>query len=103
MHTLTECKCLSAVKPSIAFTHEAGKPHAPSMSLCYTIRENIYEMKHSGVQRGIPREDQCCSCFTLPATTTFSGVTTMTSPKTVLCISSYEKGQEFIRECKRQE
>src|SRR5258708_19664883 len=22
--------------------------------------------------------------------------------KTVLCISSYEKGQEFIRECKRQ-
>src|SRR5947208_8438246 len=28
---------------------------------------------------------------------------TMTSPKTVLCISSYEKGQEFIRECKRQE
>lgn len=27
----------------------------------------------------------------------------MTSPKTVLCISSYEKGQEFIRECKRQE
>ena len=27
----------------------------------------------------------------------------MTSPKTVLCITSYEKGQEFIRECKRQE
>jgi len=29
---------------------------------------------------------------------------TMTNiaPKTVLCISSYEKGQEFIRECKRQ-
>ena len=24
------------------------------------------------------------------------------SPKTVLCISSYEKGQEFISECKRQ-
>ncbi len=23
-------------------------------------------------------------------------------PKTVLCITSYEKGQEFIRECKRQ-
>src|SRR5207244_12343768 len=23
-------------------------------------------------------------------------------PKTVLCMSSYEKGQEFIRECKRQ-
>jgi hypothetical protein len=47
MHTLTECKCLSAVKPSIAFTHEAGKPHAAYVSLCYTIRENIYEMKHS--------------------------------------------------------
>src|SRR5437588_12973526 len=27
----------------------------------------------------------------------------MTSPKTVLCITSYEKGQEFMRECKRQE
>ena len=27
----------------------------------------------------------------------------MTSPKAVLCITSYEKGQEFIRECKRQE
>ncbi|MGH7495769.1 MAG: ATP-grasp domain-containing protein [bacterium] len=25
-----------------------------------------------------------------------------TPPKTILCISSYEKGQEFIRECKRQ-
>jgi len=24
------------------------------------------------------------------------------SPKTILCIASYEKGQEFIRECKRQ-
>ncbi|MGH7455062.1 MAG: ATP-grasp domain-containing protein, partial [bacterium] len=24
-------------------------------------------------------------------------------PKTILCIASYEKGQEFIRECKRQE
>ena len=24
-------------------------------------------------------------------------------PKTILCITSYEKGQEFIRECKRQE
>src|SRR6266699_3378964 len=24
------------------------------------------------------------------------------SPKTVLCLSSYEKGQEFLRECKRQ-
>src|SRR6266699_3608139 len=32
------------------------------------------------------------------------GMMTMTdrAPKTVLCISSYEKGQEFIRECKRQ-
>ena len=24
------------------------------------------------------------------------------SPKTILCLSSYEKGQEFLRECKRQ-
>ena len=34
----------------------------------------------------------------------FLGVMTMTdvSPKTVLCICSYEKGQEFLRECKRQ-
>src|ERR1051326_1947597 len=24
------------------------------------------------------------------------------SPKTMLCICSYEKGQEFVRECKRQ-
>jgi hypothetical protein len=24
------------------------------------------------------------------------------SPKTILCVASYEKGQEFIRECKRQ-
>src|SRR5438270_2631613 len=24
------------------------------------------------------------------------------SPKTILCITSYEKGQEFMRECKRQ-
>lgn len=24
------------------------------------------------------------------------------SPKTILCLSSYEKGQEFMRECKRQ-
>src|SRR2546426_11240477 len=23
-------------------------------------------------------------------------------PKTILCLSSYEKGQEFLRECKRQ-
>src|SRR6266567_3140290 len=32
------------------------------------------------------------------------GMMTMTdrAAKTVLCISSYEKGQEFIRECKRQ-
>src|SRR5437879_11963626 len=31
------------------------------------------------------------------------GVMEMTNlpPKTVLCMSSYEKGQEFIRECKR--
>ena len=27
---------------------------------------------------------------------------TNTPQKTVLCITSYEKGQEFIRECKRQ-
>ncbi len=27
---------------------------------------------------------------------------TDSSPKTILCISSYEKGQEFVRECKRQ-
>ena len=27
---------------------------------------------------------------------------TVSSPKTMLCISSYEKGQEFVRECKRQ-
>jgi hypothetical protein len=27
---------------------------------------------------------------------------TDSSPKTILCISSYEKGQEFLRECKRQ-
>jgi len=27
---------------------------------------------------------------------------TNVSPKTVLCIVSYEKGQEFMRECKRQ-
>src|ERR1700686_3189288 len=27
---------------------------------------------------------------------------TDSSPKTILCISSYEKGQEFFRECKRQ-
>jgi biotin carboxylase len=26
----------------------------------------------------------------------------MTTPPTVLCLASYEKGQEFIRECKRQ-
>src|SRR2546422_3212594 len=34
----------------------------------------------------------------------FLGVMTMTdiAPKTVLCICSYEKGQEFLRECKRQ-
>src|SRR5438132_3916022 len=34
----------------------------------------------------------------------FEGVMTMTdiSPKTVLCICSYEKGQEFMRECKRR-
>src|SRR5881227_1765480 len=33
-----------------------------------------------------------------------SGAITMTSSpqKTLLCITSYEKGQEFIRECKRQ-
>src|SRR5260221_14246017 len=32
------------------------------------------------------------------------GVMTMTnqSQKTILCITSYEKGQEFIRECKRR-
>src|SRR5437588_523312 len=28
---------------------------------------------------------------------------TDSAPKTVLCITSYEKGQEFLRECKRQE
>src|ERR1700730_14596180 len=27
---------------------------------------------------------------------------TDSSPKTILCMSSYEKGQEFVRECKRQ-
>src|SRR5260370_13188421 len=32
------------------------------------------------------------------------GVMTMTnqSQKTILCITSYEKGQEFMRECKRR-
>src|SRR5579859_3523684 len=42
-------------------------------------------------------------CF-LRSAMAHSGAITMTnSPqKTILCITSYEKGQEFIRECKRQ-
>src|SRR6516164_9093346 len=48
-------------------------------------------------------------CYTvrkhfLPKAIAHSGTKTMTSspPKIVLCITSYDKGQDFIRECKRQ-